>query len=203
MINDYYTTIGLDRLGPDRGSPVDAPSDNLAQTKNEKGNYITVLEQVKKVHTVKKGESLSVIASRYKCTTSQLKSWNKKSIRNNHIMSGQKLMVYTKEPRSIFIQNPVNGDETNDDMPLITEAEKKDIEVATEQIESTPVVTVEKKEISVPAKYLYHVVAPGDTLFNIASRYKGATVEQIKTLNKIDGNRSLKPGTKLKVKVQG
>ena len=43
---------------------------------------------------------------------------------------------------------------------------------------------------------------PGDTLFNIATRYKGATVEQIKDLNKITDSRFLKPGTKIKVKVQ-
>jgi len=203
MINDYYASIGLDKLGPYLNSPLAAPSENLAQVKNGKGNYITVMEQVKKVHTVKRGESLSVIASKYKCTTAQLRSWNKSNIRGKHIMSGQKLSVYTKEPKSIFIQNPVNGDETHDDVPLITEAEKKDIEVATEKVESTPALTIEKPEIKVPANYLYHIVAPGDTLFNIASRYEGATVEQIKTLNQIDDSRSLKPGTKLKVKVKG
>ncbi len=202
MINDYYSSLGLDRLGPYMDSPLAAPADNLAQG-NTKGNYITVMEQVKKVHTVKRGENLSLIASRYKCTTSQLRSWNKSKVKGNHLMSGQKLLVYTKEPRSIFIQNPVNGDETNDDVPLITEAEKKDIEVATEKEVVKPELIVEKAPVQVHQNYLYHIVAPGDTLFNIASRYKGATVEQIKSLNHIHDSRSLKPGTKLKVKVQG
>jgi D-alanyl-D-alanine carboxypeptidase len=201
MINDYYTSIGLDRLGSDPVSPVNAPVENLAQAKD--GNYITVMEQVQKIHTVKKGENLSLIASKYKCTTSQLRTWNMKTIRNNHVMSGQKLLVFTKAPKQIFIKSPVNGDETNDDLPLITEAEKKDIEVATEQADTPPTSTIEKKDTQASSKYLYHIVVPGDTLFNIASRYKGATVEQIKSLNKIDDTHGLKPGTKLKVKIQG
>ena len=58
------------------------------------------------------------------------------------------------------------------------------------------------KKIKTPAKYLYHTVIPGDTLFKIALRYEGATVDELKSLNKISDGRFLKPGTKLKIKVQ-
>ena len=202
MFNEYYTCIGLDKLGPMCPSPL-VPADNFAQVNTGgKGNYVTVYEPVKKIHLVKRGESLSVIAAHYKCSTSQLKNWNKKSIRNNQLINGQKLMVYVKQPKSIFIRNPVNGDEADDDKPLITEAEKKELENAAEQIdEVTP--TIEKAEANSPSKYLYHIVMPGDTLFSIASRYKGATVEQLKALNKIKNTKNLKPGMKLKVRVQG
>ena len=201
MFNDYYTGIGLDRLGPTCPSPL-VPVDNFAQVKpGEKGNYITVFQQVKKVHLVKRGENLSTIAVKYKCNTSQLKSWNKKSIRNNQLRSGQKLLVYVKQPKSIFIQNPVNGNEDEDDKPLITEEEKTDLENVAEQTDLAKP-TFEKTVVKNTSKYLYHTVMPGDTLFNIATRYKGATVEQIKDLNKITDSRSLKPGTKIKVKVQ-
>ena len=198
MFNDYYTYIGLDRLGPMCPSPLD-PADNLKQTRN--GSYVTVYEQAKKVHVVKSGESLSVIASKYKCSLSQLKSWNKKSVRSNQIRSGQKLMVYVKKPRSIFIENPVNGGEKDEDKPLITDAEKKDLEKDVKVAEA-PQTIIEKAEIKSSSKYLYHIVEPGDTLFSIANRYKGATVEQLKSLNKITNFRNLKPGTKIKVKVQ-
>jgi len=201
MINDYYSSIGLDKLGPTCPLPLNN-GDGFAQTKqNGKGNYITIYQQVKKIHSVKKGENLSLIASKYKCTTTQLKSWNKKTIRNNTVQSGQKLAIYINQPKSIFIQNPVNGDEDSDDKPLITETEKKDLENAAEQADiNTPV--IEKAGETTHSEYLYHTVMPGDTLFNIASRYKGATVEQIKSLNKISDTSHLKPGTKLKVKVQ-
>ena len=201
MFNDYYTSIGLDKLGPFCPSPL-IPSENITSVNSDgKGNYITIIENAKKIHLVKNGESLSVIASRYKCSTTQLKEWNKKSIHNNQIRSGQKLMVYIKQAKSIYIQNPVNGDEADDDKPLITEAEKADLENVAEQVDEVMPTTV-KSEAHSQSKYLYHTVMPGDTLFNIATRYKGATVEQLKDLNKITDTRYLKPGTKIKVKVQ-
>ena len=201
MFNDYYTSIGLDKLGPYCPSPF-VPVDNFAQVKpGEKGSYIKIYEQVKKTHLVKRGESLSVIASKYKCSISQLKNWNKKNIRNNKILSGAKLMVYVKQPKNIFIQNPLNGDEAADDKPLITAAEKADLEKVAELIDNDAS-AIEMTAVSIPSKYLYHTVMPGDTLFNIATRYKGATVEQLKDLNKITDTRNLKPGTKLKVRVQ-
>ena len=201
MFNEYYTSIGLDKLGPFCPSPL-IPSENLAKGNSvSTGSYITILENTKKIHLVKRGESLSVIAARYKCRTSQLKEWNKKSVHSSQIRIGQKLTVYVKQPKSIFIQNPVNGNETDDDKPLITESEKADLEnVAKHVDEESP--TIVKAEVKSPSKYLYHTVMPGDTLFNIATRYKGTTVEQLKDLNKITDSHFLKPGTKLKVKVQ-
>ena len=201
MFNEYYTSIGLDKLGPFCPSPL-VPVDKFTQVKpGGKGNYITIYEKVKKVHLVKRGESLSVIAARYKCNISQLREWNKKSIHNNQIKTGQKLLVFTKQPRSIFIQNPVNGDEAADDKPLITDAEKTELENVGAQVDEIQP-TIAKAEVNSSSKYLYHTVMPGDTLFNIATRYKGMTVEQLKDLNKITDTRNLKPGTKLKVKVQ-
>lgn len=199
MFNDYYTHIGLDRLGPMCPTPLD-PADNLKQTKN--GSYVTVYEQAKKFHYVKSGESLSKIASKYKCTVTQLKSWNKKSVKGTQIRSGQKLAVFYKKPRSIFIENPVNGDESDEDKPLITDAEKKELEKDVKKAEA-PVQVIEKAVVKTPSQYLYHIVEPGDTLFSIANRYKGMTVEEIKSLNKITDSRNLKPGTKLKIKVAG
>ena len=130
-----------------------------------------------------------------------MKSWNKKSIRNNRLLSGQKLLVYVKQPKSIYIKNPVNGNEADDDKPLITEEEKTELENVAEQTDLVKP-TIDNNVVNTSSTYLYHTVMPGDTLFSIATRYKGATVEQIKDLNKITDSRFLKPGTKIKVKVQ-
>jgi membrane-bound lytic murein transglycosylase D len=51
-------------------------------------------------------------------------------------------------------------------------------------------------------KFVYHIVQPGDTLWNIAKRYGGLTVEELKTINQLNSN-NLKPGTKLKVMIGG
>jgi membrane-bound lytic murein transglycosylase D len=57
-------------------------------------------------HTVKNGEALSLIASKYGVTVSQLKMWN--GMKNNYVHVGQKLLVY----RSINVaasKNTNNG----------------------------------------------------------------------------------------------
>ena len=50
--------------------------------------------------------------------------------------------------------------------------------------------------------FVYHIVQPGDTLWNIAKRYQGVTVEELKSLNQLVSNE-LKPGTRLKVIIGG
>ncbi len=45
-----------------------------------------------KIHTVKSGENLSVIAKKYKCTVTNLKDWN--NLKSNTLQVGQKLKVY-------------------------------------------------------------------------------------------------------------
>jgi LysM repeat protein len=164
---------------------------------------VTVNEKVKQFHKIRRGETVATIAKKYHCTTAQLRSWNKSKLsRSSKLIAGQSLAVYINEPKSIYIENPLNGTESDDDKLLLTDAEKKNIDkVEKEEDDNAPV--IEKTAVkSTPAKYLYHTVAPGDTLFNIAKKYDGLTVEQLKSLNKISDDRSLKPGTKLKVKVK-
>ena len=51
-------------------------------------------------------------------------------------------------------------------------------------------------------KLIIHSVQPGDTLWNIAMRYDGVTVKQLRKINRLNSN-ALKVGTKLKVQVDG
>jgi len=74
---------------------------------------------------------------------------------------------------------------------------------AKQSTKSTPVKKAAPQKKVAPGKYLYHVVQPGDTLWSIAKRYNGLSAEEIKKVNKIYNDRSLKPGTKLKIKVIG
>ena len=199
MINDYYSSISLDKLGRDCNAPY-AKAVNQDKT-GTAGRYVTINTPVKRMHVVKRGESISRIAARYKCSTAQLKSWNKGTIKNNVVRGGQKLAVYVSQPKSVFIEETANGNESDDDKPLMSAKEKNEIQLEGNK-EDLPEPVSQVKKIKTPAKYLYHTVIPGDTLFKIALRYEGATVDELKSLNKISDGRFLKPGTKLKIKVQ-
>jgi membrane-bound lytic murein transglycosylase D len=109
----------------------------------------------KQIHTVRYGENLGLIAKKYGCTVSQLKSWN--SISGSTIHPNQKLIVYARDG----------------------------------------------KESTAGKSYVYHTVKKGDTLWDIAKKYKGATVSEIKALNNITNSYRLRPGQKLKVAVDG
>ena len=50
-------------------------------------------------------------------------------------------------------------------------------------------------------EFILHTVHKGDTLWNIANRYKGSTVEEIVRINKISAKKALKVGEKIKVPI--
>ena len=68
------------------------------------------------------------------------------------------------------------------------------------------IVAVEEKpskNIITSEEYIYHIVRKGDTLWDIAKKYEGTTVEQIKQLNNITNTKKLQPGQKLRVSKKG
>ncbi len=214
--------------GPVKRKAIVADPAALEQTDSGAVAFKTMWVKERKVHTVRSGENLSSIAQRYGSTYHQVKKWNRLS--SNRIMKGQRLYVYVSVPKKVAIPNadaPDNEDETitqdNDGALQVTDRKDegdslgiqpsdsvKQIKTGTgttssakqhskAQAKKTPA-TVTKKPA--PKQYVYHVVQPGDTLWSIAQRYKGITVDEIKRTNNIYNSRSLKPGTKLKIKVK-
>lgn len=119
-------------------------------------------QSVPKIHTVRRGESLGVIANKYRISVTELKNLN--GLRGTTIHTGQKLKV---------------GRTTK---PVSAQANPK----PTEQAEL----------------YIYYEVQPGDTLFNIAERHPGTTVDDLRRMNREIDNEGLKPGRKIKVGIQ-
>lgn len=131
------------------------------------------------VYTVKSGDGIGIIASKYGCTISQIQTWNKLATLN--IYPGQKL--YVQDPATI--------------------AAKTDSNVAKPEVKSTTTTqtTTSTVQAAKTAKYVYHTVQKGDTLWGIANKYKGVTVEEIKSLNSLTNASMLYVGQKLKVAV--
>jgi serine-type D-Ala-D-Ala carboxypeptidase (penicillin-binding protein 5/6) len=133
MLNNYYEHIGCGAMISSTGGPVakksiitDVAKDDLVSSNDENVIYKTVWTKQKKIHKVRSGESLSVIAQRYHASFSQVKKWNRLS--SDKIYAGQKLTVYVDVKQKIAIKNadtPDNEDETvpvnNDGALVVTE----------------------------------------------------------------------------------
>jgi membrane-bound lytic murein transglycosylase D len=153
-----------------------------------------IAKTIKVYHTVRRGDKLGSIANKYNCSVSDLKRWNK--IKGKSVYRGQKLAIYTTvkqriEPRA-DVKKPTD---TTAVAQNATASDTVKQEVLTESSDKK----TDKKTIKTP-KIVWHVVQPGDTLWKIAQRYDGVTVQDLKSINKLKSN-ALKPGTKLKVKV--
>jgi membrane-bound lytic murein transglycosylase D len=126
--------------------------------------------ETKKVHTVKSGEHLSLIARKYDCSVNDIRTWN--NLKSNNVQPGQKLVIRANAP---VTQTPVQK----------------------------TVSTIPKETNNSGDKYVYYVVQPGDTLWKIANKHEGVSVEDIKKLNNIQDINQIKPGTKIKVALAG
>lgn len=166
-----------------------------------------------KVHTVKKGDNLGEIASKYDVSIADLRKWNK--IKGNNIMAGQRIKIQktimittpvkeeaiaakeTKEPSKTSVTAnaktavAANTDDTNE----VTNNEE-----AVAAADAKPAIVTPAKrnrEVNYEQERMY-VVQKGDSLFSIARKHPGVTVENLKNWNKINGE-SIQPGMQLKV----
>ncbi|MFA6924500.1 MAG: LysM peptidoglycan-binding domain-containing protein [Bacteroidales bacterium] len=149
-------------------------ADEVIENKNNKSTGENKQKQYnQEYYIVKRGEGLGTICNKFNCSINDLMQWNKLSSKTIH--PGQKLIVHE-------IQKDTSLEKNNS-------AQK--IEVSK---------TIQKPIKNTPnKKIIYYTVQKGDTLWSIASLYKGVTVDEIKRLNKIYNTRQLKPGTKLKI----
>ena len=144
----------------------------------------------KKWHTVKSGENLSKIASRYGLSVEELKKMNK--LKSNYLKTGQKLIVgyiYVAPPK------PATPSDT-------TSTAVKD-SLATSPPSTTQTPTTPKPATTQPTDnshpdYIIHTVQKGEYLALIAKKY-GTTVAKIVSYNHLSNANTLKVGQKLKI----
>jgi len=124
-----------------------------------------------KVHIVKKGETLGSIAARNRVTVSQIKKWN--HLNSNIIRVGQRLKL--------------NGVSYVSSTPKTTST-------STGSVSSNS-----STNTTSSGKVIYYKVRSGDTLWSIAKKYKGLTIDEIKASNSPTKTNSLKAGVTLKL----
>lgn len=185
--------------------------------------YELVKKKIRKTHTVRRGETLGLIADKYDVTSSELKKMNR--LKSTKLRAGQRLQVTAWVTTKVPVKTPavavVTKKDSSGKASTTVNAAKKDSGASNVAVTNGPKdpadtsdllasnddensasasapVSVKKKSAGKDPKYVYHLVQPGDTLWNIAKRYQGVTVEQIKDINNLR-NANIKPGTRLKL----
>ncbi len=177
-------------------------------------------ENRKITHTVRKGESLWLIARRYGVTVVDIKKWN--SLKSDRLSAGQKLVIFGKSSsvssksiasagnRNRKITHRVKSGES-----LWSLAKKYGVSVS--KIKSWNKLKTDRLSIgqklviytsggknyteSGKKKKVVHTVRKGETLWTIARKY-GTSTDTIIQQNNITDPTKIKPGDKLNIVVQ-
>ncbi len=192
--------------------------------KTKKGlEHDKMLAEIKKagnrnVVIVRYGDNLGSIAKRNHVYVSQLMRWN--GLHSTRIYPGQKLVVYGAGSRQYYRKSvpvarsgskAVHVVRSGENLGLIAKKYRCTITDLKEwnNLRSSRIYPGQKLYVYKPVKkpqntvrsgkYVYHIVKPGDTLWDIAKEYDGVTVEQIKRLNNIRNSHHLRPGQKIKI----
>ncbi|MDQ3192004.1 MAG: LysM peptidoglycan-binding domain-containing protein [Bacteroidota bacterium] len=144
----------------------------VAKKQDKMPELAFVKEEAKKTHTVRSGESLSVIANKYSCSVSNIRDWN--NLRSNSIRAGQKLTIYTNGAKPTAKSTPVKPN---------------------------PPVAEEKTNNDDSTKIIYYTVQSGDTIWDIANKYDGVSADDILKINNISNAKNIKVGDRIKVEV--
>lgn len=169
------------------------------------GEYTT--KSVVKTHKVRRGETLSSIASKYGVTVAEIKKWNK--LKKDRISSGKNLKIHTYEriPKPKTEDKAIVAVATADSAMMEARADSALMAEAQVAVKTEPVAVNEaepataskaKAKASNEPKFVRYKVRKGDTLGKIASKYRGVTVKQIQNANGLK-NTNIRAGQTLKI----
>lgn len=198
LFTSYYDFIGIGKLGftdeqylayrENKINKANA-SDVAAIDTRPQPILKSVWSREKLVHTVRRGESLALISQKYSCSVADLKKWNK--LKNAFIAKGQKLVVFSLVKKQI---------EIDEEQLQPGDSEEENAENANQEKSATSEM---KTQDALSEGKQFYIVQPGDTLWNIAKKHNGLTVDELRKINNLDPKEILKPGMKLKVINEG
>lgn len=161
-------------------------SNNLSVGQVLKLSYDTKNEDIKEsnIYTVKKGDSLWLIANKYGTTIDELKNAN--DLKSNTLSIGQTLIIPEKKENTNKISYVVKK---GDSLWLI--ANKYDTTVekikSTNNLKSNTLSIGQVLVIPSSSEFITYTVKKGDSLWLIANKYN-TTVDNIKKLNNLSSN---------------
>ena len=123
-------------------------------------------------YRVQSGDYLGKIASRYRCTVSQIKRWN--TLKSTDIRVGQRLVIYRGGSA------PASSSSSSDSSS------------------SKPASGASNATVSSNGEYLIYTVQSGDSFYSIAKNYPGVSANDIMNFNGLSSSK-IRPGMKIKI----
>lgn len=206
------------------GKP-DSDSTAIAYSpKKSRSKYQKKTNTVTKTYIVKSGDNLGAIAEKNDVSIAELRKWN--NIKGTNIRSGQKLKIVktsvikerivaeeqpetaiaandtTKSAKSAKSVNPAKstlaGKGTDAGAENAVAADCDAAPAAVNEPKPAIAASMPKRRDTTYEEARLYVVQKGDSLFSIARKHPGVTVENLKTWNEMK-DESIQPGMKLKV----
>ena len=162
----YGTSVGeIQRLNNIRGTLI-RPGQRLVVRAPARPTT-TVASTNANTHVVRRGETLGVIAGRYRVSVNQLRQWN--NISGTTIYAGQNLIVRQPENFTGQVQSAEPEPEPDERVMDVEETDG----------------------------YIWYIVQQGDTLQDIAEKHEDLTIEDLKELNDFQSSSPLVPGKRI------
>lgn len=139
-------------------------------------------------YTVKSGDNLGFISEWYHVRLSDLKYWN--NIYGTMIRTGQKLVIYIPKDKLDQYQD-INNMSFEEKQKMIGK-EVKIPDALTMQTNGQDT-----------GEYIYYLVKPGETLWDIARKFPGVTDSELMRINGISDAGKIQPGQVIKVQKKG
>lgn len=176
---------------------------NSGTSASTAANGKVIWEEGWKSHKVRGGESLGIIANKYHVSVAELKKWNK--IKGSVIHPGQKLKIRTQVQKTISVTETPEENTAQSTENSAAPAESENSPATGDPKVEEPKEPVVKQEpsakTSTASSYKYYTVQKGDTLWSIANKHQGVTVNSLKSLNNNLRENRLAVGQKIKIKV--
>ncbi len=150
---------------------------NIQTVKNHSDKKFSKLK--KKVHIVKKGETLKSLSDKYGLAESEIRYMNRLKRKSNYLPAGRKLFV-GYEPKETKIENKELKVDNKINSPTIT-----------------PQQTEKVKQDNV--EYIFYKVNKGDTMYSISKKFEGITLEEILKHNENIKDNKITPGQIIKI----
>lgn len=149
----------------------------------EEAKYTYVTKTVKKLHTVRRGETIDRVASRYHCSASEVKSWNK--LKSTKLRKGQRLTVYADTQVRVLKADEQETLASSVQKPMVASSVETSAQAS--NIPTEEAVTLTKK--------ITYKCRKGESVASI-SKKMNCSVTDLKKWNNMRNNK-IHPGTKL------